>query len=420
MIADGVHSMLDATSNVIGLVGNAVASQPPDAEHPYGHRRFETLASLIIGGVLLLTAWEIVQRGVERLLNPVEASITAANFIVMLVALAVNIAVSTYENREGRRLHSELLLADAEHTRSDIFVSVAVLGSLFATRSGLDWVDPLAALLVVGVIGWAAWRITRRSASILVDRAALDAEAVGVLVAEVAGVQQVTQVRSRGPTDAVHIDLDVTVPAPMTANHSAALQHEIDKRLRAQFDGLDEVRVRFMPRRDAPPDYALIARAEADALGLGVHEVMVSEGQRGPSLKMHVEVDPTLTVRQAHDIVSEFEQRLRVKLTTIEDVLTHIEPAAAVEAPRYDASADWLIKQAVPIARAVYPTGDWHQIAVYVEADGGFALTMHCHVPGDMRLQVAHNIAEDVEARIRAELPRVHRVIIHTEPPEAG
>src|SRR5687768_8492161 len=117
MIADGVHSSLDGTSNIIGLVSNRLAARPPDAEHPYGHRRFETLASMMIGGILLLTGWELIKNSINHLNTRTIPEIGFANFAAMILTILVNITVTTYESRAGKRFNSEFLLADAAHTR---------------------------------------------------------------------------------------------------------------------------------------------------------------------------------------------------------------------------------------------------------------------------------------------------------------
>jgi cation diffusion facilitator family transporter len=418
MIADGVHSSLDATSNVIGLASTIIAARPPDADHPYGHRRFETLASMMIGGLLLLTAWEIVKSSVSRLVESSTPQITAINFIVMIFTLAGNLTVSTYERWEGKRLKSEFLLADAEHTRSDVLASAIVLISLVATSLGLAWIDAVAALIVVGLIGLAAWRIVRRSADILVDRAALDPAAVSAVAREVAGVREVPRVRSRGPTDDIHLDLDVYIAAPTTAEHSAAIAEEIRARLRERFDGLSDILVHFLPARDAPPDYALIARAEADALGLGVHEVITTKTASGLMMEMHVEVAPEQSVGEAHAVASRFEEAMRRAVPGLERIVTHIEPAHTVTASRYyDKDAHAVAHEALRLAEQLYPDNNWHDLDIRAEADGVYALSMHCHVAPDMPLEAAHRLAETVETQVRAALPALHRVTIHTEPP---
>src|SRR5690606_20447411 len=156
--ADGVHSLIDSASNVVGLVAVHIADKPPDEEHPYGHRRFETIAALFIGALLLLTAWEIVTGAVERLREGSTPDISPWTLGVLVVTLLVNLFVSRYERREGRRLQSELLLADAANTGADVFVTLSVLGTtLLIALFGWAWIDPLAALVIVGLIARAGW-----------------------------------------------------------------------------------------------------------------------------------------------------------------------------------------------------------------------------------------------------------------------
>ncbi|MEJ2149233.1 MAG: cation-efflux pump [Chloroflexota bacterium] len=419
MVADGFHSTLDGTSNVIGLASSALAARPPDADHPYGHRRFETLASMLVGGVLLLTAWELVKNSVSRLFSPpAPPEVTAISFITMIGTLALNLVVSAYERQQGERLHSEFLLADAGHARSDVFVSLTVLADLVAVKLGVTWVDPAAALIVVGLIAMTAWRIVRHSANILLDQVAIDPEEVIPIVQGVAGVHRVGRVRSRGPADDIHLDLDVRIAGPTTAEQSNAIAREIRTRLRNAFEGLRDIQVYFLPEIDGEPDYALTARAEADSLGLGVHEVIASTREGALTLEMHVEVPHDLTVGKAHAIVTEFEGRLREAIPDLERLVTHIEPAHTHEdAPLYKQEAHIIALAALRIAQRLYPDKLWHDLDIRAEADGGFAVSMHCHVADDMPLEEAHRLAEQVETRVRATLPEIHRVTIHTEPP---
>jgi cation diffusion facilitator family transporter len=418
MVGDGIHSSLDATSNVIGLISTAIAARPPDEDHPYGHRRFETLASLLIGGMLLLSAWEIAKGAVNRLTTGETPEVTALSFVVMIGTLAVNLGVSIYESRIGKRLNSEILQADAQHTRSDVWVSLTVLGSLAAVALGAGWVDAAAALLVVILIVRAAWGIIRRSVDVLVDAAALEAASVSRVAEDVPGIERVTQVRSRGPSDSIQLDLDVQVAAPTTADRSEAIAGEVEDRLRNTFEGVSEVRVHFIPRRDGPLDYALLARAEADALGLGVHEVIPTTGPEGLMLDLHVEAPPELTVGAAHDLVSQFETRMRERLPDLARIVTHIEPAHPhEEVAAHDEYMRRLGYKALELAANEQPDLNWHDADIRREPDGGYALSVHCNLPDDMPLEDAHRLAERVETRLRAELPALHRVTIHTEPP---
>ena len=416
MVADGFHSSVDASSNVIGLVGIQLAAQPPDADHPYGHRRFETLATLAIGGMMLVAAWEILKTSLERALNGGEPAITPVNFAVMIGTMLLNLLVTFYERRAGRRYHSDILLADASHTASDFFVSLSVLASLAATSLGFPWMDIVVALFIVVVIVRIGLSIIGQTSNTLADRQMLDPEAVSAAVAGVPGVEQTVRIRSRGTSDAILVDVDARIKPATTTDHAYSIGRAIKERIREQFPNVEEVQVHFAPQRNQPRDYMLEARAVADALGLSVHEVIPIAVPEGVALEMHVEVMPGLTLGEAHRQVSELERRLETDLPTVREVITHIEPANIHGAPVVNTQAAIELRdQAVAIANQLYPAANWHHVAIRL-ALGGYAMTMHCHLPPMTSVEEAHDTAEHVETAIRTALPLIQRVTIHTEP----
>lgn len=416
MIADGFHSSLDASSNIIGLVGLRLAAQPPDADHPYGHRRFETLATLGIGGLMLVAAWEILQTMIDRLLHGGAPEVVPLSFAVMIGTMALNLGVTRYERRRGRALRSDILLADASHTASDFLVSASVLAGLVMISLGYPWVDPLIALVIVLIIARIGLRIIRQTSDTLADRQIIDPQAVVALLADVPGLEETSRVRSRGPADAIHVDVDTRIKPAVTTDHAYAIARTIKERVRTAYPDVAEVQVHFAPQRDAALDWMLEARAVADGLGLAVHEVIPVPSRDGVALEMHVEVGPGLTLGEAHRQVSDLERRLREKLPALREVLTHIEPAHQHGAPLVQTQAALDLRdRAETIASTLYPDADWHQTAIRL-ALGGYALTMHCHLPASVSVEEAHAIAEHVETCIRNELPLVQRVTIHTEP----
>ena len=138
VISDAIHSSVDSLNNVVGLVVMRYATAEPDEEHPYGHAKFETLAAFAIAGFLFVTCYQIGLSAVKKLFSQEIATIeiTTLTISVMLVTIAVNVFVAMYEKREGQRLQSEFLIADAIHTRSDILVSCSVLAGLVLIRLG--------------------------------------------------------------------------------------------------------------------------------------------------------------------------------------------------------------------------------------------------------------------------------------------
>jgi cation diffusion facilitator family transporter len=420
MIADGLDSSLDAVANIIAMVVTRIAGRPPDDDHPYGHRRYETLAAMMVGGFLLLTASEIVKNSISRLLSGETPDLGLPNFVVMMLALVVNLGLFSLQRREGKRLHSEVLIASSQDKRSDIMVSITALISLATVQLGLGWVDAVAALVVVMLIGRNAFGIIKQAASILVDHVALDAAVVSQIVLEVPSVEQVVRVRSRGSEDDVHLELLVRVAPLISIEHSAAIAEEIGRRLRAQFTGLVTIDVNFLPAHELPPDYAQIAEAEAVALGVRVHEIAIAAEENGIAFDAHVEVDDQQTLDSAHAIVSRFEDRLMHVIPDLTNVVTHIEPAyGAKPCVHCDSEAEQLSQSIMHMVNQLYPDGRWHDLVLRAEPDGGYFVSIHCQLRGSMMIVEAHQMAEQVETQLRMELPEIHRITIHTEPLES-
>lgn len=236
MVADAFHSLMDGSSNVIGLIGIRLAARPRDESHAYGHTKFETFASLGIVILLLLTAVEISQSVWNRLTAEVpqvpEASTLA--FAVMIVTIAVNITISTSERRSGRRLNSNFLVADSRHTLSDVWVSLSVIASLVAARLDFPVMDAVVGGLIALVVAWAAIKIMREASTVLLDRAALDpAEVEKVcLSVKVPGVLGCHKVRTRGSESGYWIDLHLLVEPEMTTRKAHSIASQVERALK--------------------------------------------------------------------------------------------------------------------------------------------------------------------------------------------
>jgi cation diffusion facilitator family transporter len=247
ILTDGFHSLTDSASNVVALIGVSVARRPPDANHPYGHRKYETMASLGILVFLVLVLFEVLAAAYNRFVNGGTPRVFPEGIGIMAATLAVNIFVVIYENREGHRLNSEVLKADAKHTRSDVMTSVAVLGALFGVWWGYPLLDPLAALLVAGFIGHACWGIAHDASRILADEIVIAEDDVRDVVLSVPSVLGCHQIRTRGSADYAFMDLHVWVNGhtPLEAAH--ATSHVVKDRLMKRFPQLADVVIHIEP-----------------------------------------------------------------------------------------------------------------------------------------------------------------------------
>jgi cation diffusion facilitator family transporter len=241
MVADGFHSVLDGASNVIGLVGMVLASRPPDLDHPYGHHKFESFAALAIALLLGVTALEVVRAGIGRLGGMVRPEPTVASFAVMLVTMLVNVGVSRYEAARGRALRSEVLLADAGHTRSDVFASLSVLVGLGAAALEVYWLDALVAFAIAALILRIAWSILQRGSSTLMDTASLKPAEIAAVVEAVPGVRSSSSIRSRGEPPHLFIDLEVQLDPAITLSEAHRIAHDVRAACLRAFDAADAV-----------------------------------------------------------------------------------------------------------------------------------------------------------------------------------
>ena len=249
--ADGIHSLLDAASNVVGLVGLAVAGRPPDVNHPYGHRKYETFAALAIAMMLFVGCYEVVTSVIERLRHPRLPAVDVGGFAVLAATLAVNAAVVVYERREGKRLQSELLQSDAAHTGSDVLATLLVLVSFVAIRAGVPWADLAAAAIIVVLIVRAGVKILLGTLSTLSDERRLEPREVEQAALRELGVLEVHNVRSRGTNDDIHLDLHVLVDPATPLADAHALGHRVETRLRERWPGVTDVVVHVEPALDS-------------------------------------------------------------------------------------------------------------------------------------------------------------------------
>ena len=255
VISDGFHSLTDSASNIIGMVGLRASRKPPDEDHPYGHRKYETLAASGIFIFLLFVVIEVARAALDRLSGGHVPTVGPLSFAVMIGTLAVNIFVVRYESGRGRALNSELLLADAMHTKSDVFTSCAVIVSLVAVRLGYPILDPVGGLVIAVFIARTGWGIARDTSRILSDRvvlAEIDIRDVVMSVPEVAGCHQI---RSRGSADHTFLDLHVWFAPDMSLSEAHRLSHVVKDRLMDKYPQIADAIIHIEPPPDTIPNH---------------------------------------------------------------------------------------------------------------------------------------------------------------------
>lgn len=250
MFADGLHSLSDGTSNILGLVGITIASQPADKDHPYGHKKYETFFSLLIGIFLIIVALNLLTKGIQHLRNPVSPRIDILSLIIMLVTTSVNVGVMLYEYRKGKALQSDILISDSLHTRADIFTSFSVIVALAAIKLGYPILDPIVTVIISLFIAHTAFAIIKESSGILCDTAVvLENKQITDIVLAIKGVKACHKIRTRGRSDDIHVDLHVQVTPEMHIDEAHKISFRIEEAIKRGIPGVSDVVVHIEPAK---------------------------------------------------------------------------------------------------------------------------------------------------------------------------
>ncbi len=231
LLADALHSVTDSANNILGLLTSRLASPYPDRDHPYGHQKFDAVGALAIAAFLGIACFEILQSAIGRLLQPGRpVRLDGPELWLLLVVLGVNIFVAFYERREGIRVGSQILIADAKHTMSDIWVTILVIVGLIGVWSGWQWLDVALSFPVALLVFVSAWSVLRSNLPWLVDEMAIAPEAIHSIVMGVPGVVNCHSIASRGLIGRqVFIEMHLVTQA-----HDVETAHEITEAIEAR------------------------------------------------------------------------------------------------------------------------------------------------------------------------------------------
>ena len=229
VIADSIHSMSDSASNVIGIIGIIIASKPKDKEHPYGHKKFETIASISIGIILLALGFNLIKTSIQNFFNPNVLNITIYSLIIIFFTLIINIFISIYENKQGHKLNSSLLIADSLHTRSDIFISIGVLISLICIKFGLPpIIDVIASFIISFLILYSSYEILKNNLSSLTDKNMIEEEVILEILSDFKDIYDIHNIRSRGFMDHIFLDMHIIVDSNLNVENAHTLVHNVE------------------------------------------------------------------------------------------------------------------------------------------------------------------------------------------------
>jgi len=237
ILADAAHSLTDITNNIVAWIVIRFSSMPADRKHPYGHRKFETLAVFILASILMVLAFEIALNAIRK--EQTEVISSDIELILMLSVLVINILITSWQHMWAKRLQSDILHADATHTFADVLTTIVVITGWQLSTIGYVWVDRLCAIGVACFIVYLAFSLFKRTLPALLDEYAIDAEALSKLVNDVSGVKNVYRVRSRWIGNKRAVDLIISVDPTLTTQASHDITDEIEGLIEKHFDATD-------------------------------------------------------------------------------------------------------------------------------------------------------------------------------------
>ncbi len=251
MISDAVHSASDVFSSIIVIIGSKMAEKSPDEDHPYGHERLESVAAILLSVLLLITGLFIGHTAIEKLMLPMEAAIMPGT--LALAAAIVSIITKEwmfwYTRHHAAKLHSDALMADAWHHRSDALSSIGALVGIAASRMGYPYMDPIASLLICLFIVKAAYDIFRESTRKMVDHSCSEElqEALRATALSTEGVATVEKLFTREFGNRIYVDLTIGVDGTKTIRQGNIIAETIHKKIEKEHPSIKHITVQVKP-----------------------------------------------------------------------------------------------------------------------------------------------------------------------------
>lgn len=250
--ADGFHSLGDSLSNIVGIFAIHLSRKDADEKYPYGYEKFEAVATLVIASIISITFFQVAKSGIEKLMHPQGVVIHPYVFGVMLVSTLINVFVVWYEGGWGKRLKSELLIADSSETKSDIVVSLAVMGGVYFIGRGVAWLDGAITLVIACFILHIIISIIRDTTKVLCDAQVIDPEEVERVAMAVEGAKFCHAIRSRGRETGFYLDfhLGVDEALPIEMAHDDVC-HRVKEALHDHFPNMKAANVHIEPDNES-------------------------------------------------------------------------------------------------------------------------------------------------------------------------
>jgi cation diffusion facilitator family transporter len=427
LLAEAAHSLMDLISAGVTFFAVRISGRPADSSHTYGHGKFENLSALVEVVLLLFACAGIIYEAIQRLFFktvPVQAS--PWSFLVMGIAVAVNIILARRLRGVAKKYDSQALEAEGLDFLNDVWSSAVVILSLLlvmaAEKFSIPWLakaDSIAGVVVAVLIANSVLRLGRRAAGQLLDEVPENLQDEIRQAASLPGVEEVRQVRVRRSGSQYFADLTLAVSRSASSEHAHQITDLVEKAVQSLLPGAN-VLVHIEPVQVEEEELTEALHALGERFGLGVHHIQVTEVHGRQILTVHLDIEEGLQLEEAHAKASAFEKAVSEAFPAFEAVWTHLEPvqrqtSSPIEAAfTHDKRIEKLILE---LPRVMGVACDIHEITLLKEKDR-LNISFHCMLHGDISIQDAHELSERMEAALCAQISNLDGVMIHMEPLE--
>jgi cation diffusion facilitator family transporter len=419
ILSEAAHSGFDLVAAAMTMFAVKAGDKPADAQHHYGHGKFENLSALFETLLLLLTCVLIGNEAIRRLLfKKVEIDVTIWSFVVMFTSIVIDFSRSRMLFRTAKKYHSQALEADALHFSTDILSSAVVIVGLVGAKFGLEFADPIASLGVAAIVVFISFRLGKRTVDVLVDKSP-ESTLVADIRAAVLSIREVEEVKSlrvRVSGGKIFVDTVVELPRLLPFERAHALVDEIESKVRSVRDGIDVV-VHAEPVKTDKETVVDKIKFAAENVEGNVHEIEVFSTKKGFVVDLHLEVTDAETIESAHHKADILEAAIRKQVENVDHVFIHIDkptlkPKTAKTLNLRASDLPEKLLDYVKGRRGVVGCGNMN----FAESDSGIRVAMICQFDETLSLEDTVKMVNELEVDIVKKFPKISRVVIHQEP----
>jgi cation diffusion facilitator family transporter len=418
ILSEAAHSGLDFLAALMTYFAVRLSERPPDREHTYGHGKVENLSAFGETMLLVITCGWIVYEGIERLLvRTAHVESTVWGFVVIVIAIIVDISRSRALRRVAKKYNSQALEADALHFSSDIWSSLVVLAGLVFVATGYAWVDAVAAIMVALLVLFVSYRLGRRTIDALMDRVPEGLyEQVLDTLRSVPGVEEVKSIRLRPSGPKVFVDTVVAVRRTTPFQQAHAIMDNIEQAIHARHKEIDIV-VHAEPTVSSDESIADKIRIIVGRKGIPApHNLEVHNVNGRHHIAFDVEYEEGKSFVEAHQLTDEIEQEIRREIPSIEHMTIHMEEDQPGPKAVADASDNERLKNAITKLVKTNPNIIACTSVELVAVGGRFNVAVACTIDRNRTLEEVHRIVSRLETKLYDKFPQIRRVVIHAEP----